>query len=143
MKHLLTAPLLLATLAAAQPPTGTPQVRAAVMTEVQLLPLLTGEVLILGSEFPGRLFQKTVLERLKAGTLRVRVLTGKSSLAYFAPVQQAGGVVRAFPGRITGAVAVAGGSLIVTRGNGYQVVSGPGVAASVQSQFESAWRFAK
>ncbi|GGR60808.1 hypothetical protein GCM10008959_23270 [Deinococcus seoulensis] len=143
MNHLLTAPLLLATLAAAQPPPGTPQVKAAVMTETQLLPLLTGEVLILGSEFPGRLFQKTVLERLKVGTLRVRVLTGKDSLAYFAPVQQAGGVVRAFPGRITGAVAVAGGSLIVARGNGYQVVSGPGVAASVQSQFESAWRFAK
>ncbi|MXV21220.1 hypothetical protein [Deinococcus xianganensis] len=143
MNHLLTAPLLLATLAAAQPPPSTPQVKAAVMTEAQLLPLLTGDLLILGSEFPGRLFQKTVLERLKAGTLRVRVLTGKGSLAYFAPVQQAGGVVKAFPGKITGAVAVAGGSLIVAKGNGYQVVSGPGVAASVQSQFESAWRFAK
>lgn len=123
-------------------PAGSP-IKVYTFSESQLIPLLRGEVLILGNEFPGAVFQRAVLDNLRQKKITVRVLTGAGSLNYFSPIKNAGGQVRTFPGKITGAVAVAGGALIAVKDGKYLVVSGPNVAETTKTQFEQAWLYAR
>jgi hypothetical protein len=118
-------------------------IKRQIVTEQQLIPLLKGNIWILGHQFPGRDFQRAVLKGLRSNILHVRVITGQESLNYFAPIKRAGGEVRIFTGKLSGQVAVVGNNLIVVQEGKYQVISGPNVASSVLATFDNAWRYAQ
>lgn len=123
-------------------PVGSP-IKVYTFSETQLIPLLRGDVLMMANEFPGPVFQRALLDHLRQKKIKVRVLTGTGSLNYFSSIQNAGGQVRSFPGKISGAVAVMSGALIAVKDGKYIVVSGQGVADSTRTQFEQAWQYAR
>jgi hypothetical protein len=158
----------------AQQPTAapnTPKVQTNLKTqnatEQDLLPLLEGEVVVLGDVPVGKLLQKTLLSRLQAGRISMRILTSSDNVAFYAPVIKAGGQLRSLAG-----MKIAGGGLLVVGKNmiflqpdpktdpktaqnqltpsplkfdparPYQVVSGD-IATSMRSRFEQMWTFAR
>ena len=108
----------------------------------QLAGFLQGEVLMLGSAFPGKTFQKAVLTKLKAGKIRVRVVTGQANVAALLPIARAGGTLRALPTAVTGGLVITPGALLAPEDGGWQVVVGQGAAAALRGRFEAAWRYA-
>ena len=147
LKHVgrLAGVALIASVAACLPARAQPAPPVSVSRvsdQAQLTQLLRGDVYLLGDQFPGRVFQRAVLERLRARVIRVRVLTGQTGAAYYKPVAQAGGEVRAFPGKVTGALAIVGDALIVPDGGGYKIVRGETAAGPVIARFAASWAYA-
>lgn len=106
-----------------------------------VLALLKGDVDVYGDRVGSVAFQRGVVERLRAGTIRVRALTSKANAANMKPLKTLGATVNTLPSRFTGAlIVVRGRAVIVPSGGGYLVMRGAAEVAGTDALMAPYWQ---
>jgi hypothetical protein len=144
MKRLLLAGLALCAVGQAQPLSGG---RAGLqLSTAQILPLLQGNVDLIGDQFGSTEFQRGLLRLAQARRIKVRVLTSVSTASNMKPLRAVGAQIFTVNARFTNAMVVVRGArpLVIFPGRTtHLVIQNSMQAAQIGAVVEGYWGVGK
>ena len=126
----------------------TPNITTVTVTDPQLVvALLRGDVQLVGSAFPNKIFQQGLLTLLRGKRITVQVLTTEEAAPSLASLKGSGAKVFVMPQgtKMTGNMLLIGNdTAVVSQGiNRWYVMQGPNAAATFKTNLSVYSRYAK
>lgn len=127
---------------------ASPSVKTATVSDPEIVvSLLRGDVQLVGSSFPNKVFQTGVLALLRAKTIKLKVLTTREAAPGLAALKASGAQISVLPNgvRMTGSLVLVGNdTAILSQGPGkWYVMQGPGAASTFKVNLSTYTAYAR